>query len=433
MIIISLTRFIGFLLRKLKQPAVVAEVIGGIILGPTVMFRIPGFQENIFPKSSLSRLKLVADIGKILYLFMFGLELDLQTTAKNLHKSIKISLAGIILTFFGGFGVSLGLYDRYMNRSNVPFFNFFLFCGTTMSITAFPVLAEIMTQQKLINTNVGQLAYSAAGTDDVIAWCLLISVVAFINNPTNSINALYVFIIVVAFAAFLWFAIRPILFYLVDKSPHDHGADQFNVSSLFLIVCVAAFFTEAVGCDMIFGSFLVGLITPHTRGFSIAITEKIEDLVSILFLPLYFAYAGLGVQLGLLNDGTAWAYVALVLAVACGCKVIGCSLAARIDLPWRESFTIGFLMNTKGLVELVVLNLGLQAGVISQTVYAIFLIMALTTTFMTAPIVGPFVSNFRFLGFTPLAIEFCSILDRYKRQKAWQPLKLKMKLKHLKS
>lgn len=264
-----------------------------------------------------------------------------------------------------------------------------MFCGVAMSITAFPVLARILTEQKLLGTDVGQITLAAAGTDDAIAWCLLILVVALINNPAHAINAFYVFLITLAFAAFLWLAVRPVMIYLIKRSDSDNGADQFNVFFVFLCMCVAAFFTQAVGVDTIFGAFLVGLITPHDNGFSIAMTEKIEDLVSILFLPLYFAYAGLNVQLGDLDDGQSWGFVFLVIVVACAGKIIGCTAAARsAGIPWRESFTVGFLMNTKGLVELIVLNLGLQAGVITPKLYAIFLIMALTTTFMTCPIVA---------------------------------------------
>lgn len=212
---------------------------------------------------------------------------------------------------------------------------------------------------------------------------------ALINNPAHAVNALYVFLITVAFAAFLWIAVRPCLVYLIKHSDHDNGASQTNVFFAFSVMVISSFFTQAVGVDVIFGAFLVGLITPHDRGFAIAMTEKIEDLVSILFLPLYFAYAGLNVNLGDLNDGQSWLFVLLVVAVACGGKIIGCTLAARSSgIPWRESFTVGFLMNTKGLVELIVLNLGLQAGVITKKLYAIFLIMALVTTFMTVPVVN---------------------------------------------
>jgi Kef-type K+ transport system membrane component KefB len=235
-----------------------------------------------------------------------------------------------------------------------------------MSITAFPVLARILTSRKLMSTSVGQATLAAAATDDAIAWCLLVLVVALINNPNNSVIALYVFLIVVAFGLFLYFAIRPILLFMVKRSSKDYVASQLNMFVLFMVLFASAWFTQAVGVHAIFGAFLVGLITPHENGFAIAITEKLEDLVSIILLPLYFAYSGLKTQLGTLDDPLSWAMVVMVLAVACGGKIIGCSIAAKFSgLNTRESVTVGFLMNTKGLVELIVLNLGLAGGILN--------------------------------------------------------------------
>jgi Kef-type K+ transport system membrane component KefB len=247
---------------------------------------------------------------------------------------------------------------------------------------ALPVLCRILASRKLISTTVGQSTLAAAATDDAIAWCLLVLVVALVNNPKNAINALYVFLIVAAFALFLWFTARPLLKYLVSRNPNDSGVSQLNVTVLFVILLSSAWFTQAVGVHAIFGGFLVGLITPHEHGFAIAITEKCEDLVSILLLPLYFAYSGLGTQLGALADFQSIGIVLLVWLVACGGKIIGCGLAAHWSgLNRRESLTVGFLMNTKGLVELIVLNLGLRGGVINEKIFAIFVVMALMVNF----------------------------------------------------
>ncbi|KAJ3267675.1 K(+)/H(+) antiporter, partial [Terramyces sp. JEL0728] len=203
------------------------------------------------------------------------------------------------------------------------------------------------------------------------------------------INALYVFLITVAWGIFLAFTARPLFVYLINNSEAENGATQFNVFIVFMVMSISAFFTQAVGIDAIFGAFLVGLITPHDKGFAIAMTEKIEDLVLILFLPLYFAYSGLNTQLGTLDDAQTWGVIILITVTACGGKILGCTFASRMTgVPWRESWAIGFLMNTKGLVEIIVLNLGLQAKVISPKVFAMFLIMALVTTFMTVPIVS---------------------------------------------
>ena len=257
-----------------------------------------------------------------------------------------------------------------------------------MSITAFPVLARILAELNLLHTPVGQYSIAASAIDDAIAWCLLALVVALINNPTKAVNAAYVFLIVIAFAIFLWFIVKPFFRSLIRKSNSDSGASQFNVFIVLTCMAMAAWFTQALGVHAIFGAFMIGLIVPHEKGFAIAMTEKIEDLVSILFLPLYFAYSGLNTQLGELNDGKSWLVVFLVFISACGGKILGCTLAARFaKLQWRESFAIGILMNTKGLVEIIVLNLGLKSGLITPKVFAIFLVMALMTTFMTVPLV----------------------------------------------
>ena len=258
-----------------------------------------------------------------------------------------------------------------------------------MSITSFPVLARILAELNLFSTVTGQYTIAAAVFDDAIAWILLVWVVALINNPTKGINALYVFLIVVAFALFLWFVVKPLFQKVVRRSKSDSGASQFNVFIILSCMVLSSWFTQAIGVHSIFGAFMIGLIVPHEKGFAIAMTEKVEDLVSILFLPLYFAYSGLNTQLGELADPQAWLFVLLVFTTACGGKIVGCTLAARFTkLPWRQSFVIGILMNTKGLMEIIVLNLGLRAGVITPKVFAIFLLMALLTTFMTVPLVS---------------------------------------------
>jgi Kef-type K+ transport system membrane component KefB len=347
-IIILISKTIAYFLKKINQPAVIAEVIGGILLGPTALGRIPGFTATIFPKESLPMLKLMADFGLLLFLFLIGMELDSTKLGASLKKSALISITGIVFPFLLSLGVSKLLYDKYTDPS-VPFATFALFVGVAMSITAFPVLARIMTEQNLLHTEVGQIALTSGMIEDGIAWCLLILVIALVNNPANAINALYAFIIIAAFAVFLWLVVRPVLIRLIDNSESGNGASQSNVFIVFMVMIVSAFFTQAVGADVIFGAFLVGLIVPHSNGFAIAMTEKIEDLVTILFLPLYFAYAGLSVNLTYLNNGEIWGYVVLVLLCACSGKIIGCSVAASIaGTPRRESLTIGLLMNTKG-------------------------------------------------------------------------------------
>ncbi|KAI9006234.1 Cation/H+ exchanger, partial [Gaertneriomyces semiglobifer] len=386
-LIVVLSRVLAIGLGYLKQPRVIAEVIGGILLGPSLCSRSQAFKDNVFPQESLPRLSLIANFALILFLFLVGIELDPTTVFKKFRQSAAISLTGIALPFAVGVGVSRLIYDNLADKT-VPFTSFFVFLGVAMSITAFPVLARILTETKLIQTPIGQITLASAAVDDGIAWCLLILVVALINNPSNSIQAFYVFLVVIAWGLFLWFAIRPVLQFLVKRSANSDSISHLSVLVTFIVILVSSFFTQAAGVHAIFGAFLAGLITPHDHGFAIKLTEKIEDLVTMLLLPLYFAYSGLNTNIGMLNDGEAWAYTFLVIVAACGGKVIGCTAAARLTgFNWRESIASGILMNTKGLVELIVLNLGYTAGVINQKIFTMFVIMALITTFMTTPLI----------------------------------------------
>lgn len=277
LLIVILSRVLGYFLSYINQPSVISEVVGGIILGPTCLSRIPAFHNNVFPQESLPRLKLFADFGLILYLFLVGLELDVMKTARDFKKSALISIAGIILPFIMGVAASKVLYDVYGDPA-VPFTSFFVFCGVAMSITgifllmkAFPVLARILASRKLMATEVGQFTLSAAATDDAIAWCLLILVVALINNPSKSINALIVFVIVMAYGLFLFFCIRPIFLWMIKRSSPEYVASEMNLTFVFLVLCASSWFTQGVGVHSIFGAFLTGLIVPHEEGFAIKV------------------------------------------------------------------------------------------------------------------------------------------------------------------
>jgi Kef-type K+ transport system membrane component KefB/nucleotide-binding universal stress UspA family protein len=390
-IIIGLTRLLSIGLKKLHQPRVIAEVLGGIILGPSAFGLIPGFTATIFPPGpSRDQLKLVADIGLILYLFLVGLELDPQVMKHNVKKSLLISLAGMALPFVLGAAASFYLYEHLtVSAEKPPFSSFFLFTGVAMSITAFPVLARILTEKSLLSTNVGLMTISAAAVDDAMAWSLLALVIAILNS-SNSLVALYVFLLVVTYAALLFFGVRPLYLRLIDYVMIRDSAtlNHFLLAFTFLCIFLSSWITELIGVHAIFGSFLFGLIIPQENGFAIMITEKMEDMVLIVFLPLYFAFSGLKTELGTISDATSWAMLFLVIAVACVGKVVGCTLTARlVGIPWREATTIGVLMNTKGLVELIVLNIGLDAEVIDKRIFAIMVLMALTTTFITSPVV----------------------------------------------
>ncbi|OBT95423.2 K(+)/H(+) antiporter [Pseudogymnoascus verrucosus] len=358
-IIIIFCRLLHYPLSLIRQPRVIAEVIGGIVLGPSVMMHIPGFKAAIFPDASLPILNLVANLGLILFLFLVALETDLQMFMRNWRVALSVGLAGMILPFGLGCGIAYGLYHQFRTDEGIVPISFpvyMLFIGTALSITAFPVLCRILTELNLLGTPVGVTVLAAGVGNDVVGWVLLALCVALVNNGSG-ITALYVVLCTIGWILFLFYAVRPCLIWLLRRTGSiKNGPTQGMITLILLLTLFSAWFTGVIGVHPIFGGFLVGLICPHDQGFKVKLTEKIEDLVTVLFLPLYFALSGLNTNLGLLNDGTAWAYVVGIIAVALVGKIVGGTLAARsCKLVWRESLTIGVLMSCKGLVELIVL------------------------------------------------------------------------------
>ncbi|PQE09697.1 K(+) H(+) antiporter 1 protein [Rutstroemia sp. NJR-2017a BBW] len=389
-IIIIFCRLLHYPLSMVRQPRVIAEVIGGIILGPSVMMRIPGFQETIFPTASMPVLSNVANIGLILFLFLVGLEVNMRLFLSNWRVALAVGLAGMGLPFGLGCAIAWGLFHHFHTDPGlvpISFGVYMLFVGTALAITAFPVLCRILTELKLLSTPVGVTVLAAGVGNDVVGWILLALCVALVNNGSG-LAALYVLLVCVAWTLFLIYAVRPAFLWILRRNGSlENGPSQSMVGLTILIVLTSSWFTGVIGVHPIFGAFLVGLICPHEGGFAIKITEKIEDLVAVFFLPLYFALSGLSTNLGLLNDGLTWAYVIGVIAVAFAGKIIGGTLAARAcKLVWRESLTIGVLMSCKGLVELIVLNIGLQAKILSTRTFTIFVVMALVTTVATTPL-----------------------------------------------
>ncbi|KAF9347495.1 K(+)/H(+) antiporter [Mortierella sp. AD094] len=386
-IIVGLCYTLHFGLRKLKQPRVISEVIAGIILGPSVMGRIPGFAATIFPPVSLSYLNLVSTIGLVFFLFLVGLELDPSLVVKRARFALGISFAGMALPFGVGAAVSYVLYKELGEDTVVGFGQFLLFCGVAMSITAFPVLARILAEQKLLTTKVGFLTICAGAVGDIVAWILLALVVAIINSASR-ITPLYVVLLAIGWTLILVFIIRPVLIFMIRYTKSQDEPSQTMMAFTLAVVLISAFVTDVIGVHSIFGAFLVGLIIPNDTGFADGVTKRIEDLVSVIFLPIYFALSGLKTQIGLLDNGRIWGLVVLVTFVACFGKIVGCTGAARIQgMEWRESFAIGILMNCKGLIELIVLNIGYDAGVINAKVFVIMVVMCLITTCMTTPMV----------------------------------------------
>lgn len=371
-IIIVLCRLIHWPLSKIRQPRVIAEVIAGIILGPSVMGHIPGFTDAIFPEESIPSLSVVATLGLILFLFLVGLETDLRFLVSHWRVALSVSAAGMILPFGLGCAIAFGLYNEFRDDPGtvqISFGTYLLFIGIAMAITAFPVLCRILTELKLLGTKVGVIVLSAGVGNDVVGWILLALCVALVN-ASSGITALWVLLVCLGYVLFLTLVFRPLFIRFLERTGSlQKGPSQSVVALTLLIALASAFFTQVIGIHAIFGGFIIGLICPHEGGFAIKLTEKIEDLIAALFLPLYFTLSGLSTNLGLLDSGIVWGYVVGVIAIAFLAKVAGGTLASRFcGMLWRESFSIGVLMSCKGLVELIVLvsNFGLRCFKLSR-------------------------------------------------------------------
>ncbi|EJC98913.1 uncharacterized protein FOMMEDRAFT_113492 [Fomitiporia mediterranea MF3/22] len=387
-IIVLTAQLLSVGLKRLKEPKVISEVLGGILLGPTAFGRIPGFTQHIFPAESIPYLSLVANIGLVLFLFLVGLEIETAVIKKNARYSMPIALAGMVLPFGLGAALALPIYHRYINEDEVSYTHFMLFTGVAFSITAFPVLCRILTELKLIDTTVGIVVLSAGVGNDIIGWTLLALSVALVN-AASGLSALWILLTAVAWTLFLLIPVKRAFKWFAQRTGSiENGPTMSFMTATILMTFASAFFTDIIGVHAIFGGFLAGLVVPREGGLAILLTEKLEDMVSIIFLPLYFTLSGLSTNLGLLDDGITWGYTIAICCLAYFGKFGGCSVAAKLcGFKWREASTIGSLMSCKGLVELIVLNIGLNAGILTQRVFSMFVFEALVLTCLTTPVV----------------------------------------------
>jgi K+:H+ antiporter len=377
-------RLLGSLLRSVGQPPVIGEVVAGILLGPSLLGRIsPELSAYILPISVAPFLNVVAQLGVIVYMFLVGLALNGELLRTRAHATVATSHASIVAPFVLGSVAALLLYPR-LSTNDVPFTSFALFMGVAMSITAFPVLARILTDRGISSTELGAVALTCAAADDVTAWCLLAFVVGIVQARID--NALMVVISTAAFIAVMFLAVRPMVVWLAARSENRAGSQQILAATLVGLL-LSALTTERIGIHAIFGAFLFGAVIPHDSQLAATLKQRLEDLVTILLLPAFFAFTGMRTQVGLVSGLAEWTMCGLIVVVATAGKFGGTLVAARLTgMSWQHATSLGVLMNTRGLMELIVLNIGLDLEVISPKLFTMMVLMALVTTMATTPV-----------------------------------------------
>ena len=383
--IILTARIFGWICKKIGQPTVIGEIIAGIVLGPSVIgLFFPGFSTTLFPVSSLNNLNFLSQIGLIMFMFIVGMELDLKILKNKAQEAVVISHASIIIPFTLGIGLAYFIYQNFAPE-NVRFSSFGLFMGIAMSITAFPVLARIVQERGIHKTKLGTVVITCAAADDISAWCILATVIAIVKAG-SFVSSIYTILLAIVYVLVMIKVLRPFLKRIGDLHTSRENLSKPIVAIFFLTLILSAYTTEVIGIHALFGAFMAGAIMPVNVKFRNIFIEKVEDVAMVLLLPLFFVFTGLRTQIGLLNDSYLWQITGLIILIAVSGKFLGSTIAAKfVGQNWKDSLTIGVLMNTRGLMELVVLNIGYDLGVLSPKIFAMMVIMALVTTLMTGP------------------------------------------------
>ncbi len=385
-VIIVAARVMGALFRKIGQPAVIGEMAAGLMLGPSLLgWAAPSLQAFLFPDASLAPLKMLSQIGVILFMFLVGIELDVKHLREKAHAAVFVSHISIAVPFFLGAAFSLLIY-RELAPQGVTFAAFALFVGISMSITAFPVLARILEDRGLSKSPLGMTAIACAAVGDVTAWCILALVVA-IAQASGISGAFTTIALTLLFCGAMLLVIKPLLERIFVVEDSDTANHHGLVAGVVCFVFASALCTEVIGIHALFGAFLAGVILPSREDLQQLLTERLESFSASFLLPLVFAFTGLRTQIGAIEGWHNWLICAGLLAVAVVGKLGGSMLASRwTGQSWRDAFAIGALMNTRGLMELIVLNLGYDLGILSPPIFAMLVLMALVTTCMTAPL-----------------------------------------------
>jgi Kef-type K+ transport system membrane component KefB len=388
LVILCTAKLVGFCFTKIGQQSVIGEIAAGIFLGPSLLgWLLPGFFAFIFPAGSLGNLQMLSQIGLILFMFIIGMELNLDLLKKKASEALVVSHMSILFPYLLGVLLAYYLYGPFA-PANISFPVYALFIGISMSITAFPVLAKILKERGMTKSAVGSMAIICAAIDDVTAWCLL-AVVISVAKAGNMTSAVFTIATTLVYVLFMLFAVRPLLRKASEKFYGDNTAAPVFISAIFILIIVSAFIAELIGVHALFGAFLAGVIMPSDFSLRRFFSERAEDLSTMLLLPLFFAFTGLRTQIGLLNTPYLWLVCLAIIIVAVAGKLFGSALSAKmVGYSWKDSLSIGALMNTRGLMELVVLNIGYDLGILSPEIFTMMVFMALATTCMTAPVLN---------------------------------------------
>ncbi len=384
-VIVVVSRLLAFLVAKIGQPVVIGEIIAGIVLGPSLLGLFwPGMSSFLFPPDSLHNIEILSQLGLILFMFIIGLELDFHLLKDKAHTAIVVSHASIIIPFAMGVSLAYFLYATF-SPPHISFLGFGLFMGIAMSITAFPVLARILQERGMTQSSLGVMALTSAAAGDVTAWCILAVRIA-VGQAGMVTSALFTILLSVLYVFAMLTLVRPVLRHLASRFASSKNLSRTFTVIAFIVLFLSAFATEVIGIHALFGAFLAGVVMPSQVDFRKMLAVKIEDVSLVILLPLFFASTGLKTQLGLLNDISAWLTCGLIILVAVAGKVGGSLAAAKFTgQSWSDSLALGALMNTRGLMELVVLSIGYDLGVLSPAIFTMMVLMALVTTFMTSP------------------------------------------------
>ena len=395
-IILALCQILGQLFKRIGQPAVIGELLAGVLLGPTALGNIPGFTATIVPAPAVSLLRLAAGIGLSLFLFLVGLETDTDLMAKHLKRVTIIFLPGMAIPFAVAVGICKLIYEKEVigvMAEPPQFTTFFLFIATTMAVTSLSVLSRIMAEMGILSTMLGVSTIAAGVANDLVGYILL-ALGSALASGGKQIDALWELLTAVAFVLFLWFLVRPAMFWLLRRSEfdiNDTESKHNKVPPHMMVIAVvgalvSAFFTDSLGIHPIVGAFSWGVVIPH-GAFGLQVTESIEFLSTNILLPLYFVTSGLQTDFKLLNDGTTWGLIVLMLACIFISKFGATAVSARVaGMPWRQACCVASLMQSKGIIEVIILNVGLQMGVVSKKVFAMLFICFICTSMLVRPL-----------------------------------------------